>query len=138
MVKFKIINELNEALFEQLDDVIKTAYWTDSRNEKDYKKMIENTGYFVGVVDLDKNRLVGITRVLTDFTYIATIVDVIVHEDYRNFGIGKMMLNHIVDCKELKEVKNIELYCKDELVPYYSQFGLKDMRNILNFMRVVR
>lgn len=106
----------------QLMELYKYAWWTKERKAEDVKKMLENTGLILTV--WDGKKLIGFTRVLTDFVYRATIWDVIIHPDYRGKGIGKKIMKRILAHKKLKSVENFWLYTKDKQ-EFYSYLGFK-------------
>ena len=40
----------------------------------------------------DEEKLIGISRALTDFTYVTYLSDLVVHQDYQQQGIGKELI----------------------------------------------
>lgn len=80
----------------------------------------------IGLVDRSSNKMVAFTRVLTDYFRFAYIYDVIVHGDYRAHGLGKMIINLVLNHKDIKSIKNVELVCRKDRMSFYKQFGFSE------------
>jgi len=59
-------------------------------NRRIMQYMIDNAGIIVTA--RDQNKLVGLARTLTDFSYVAYLADLAVHLDYQKKGIGKRLV----------------------------------------------
>lgn len=137
MNEFKITYEVNDKQVEDVKELFANEFWTNTREEEEIHKMLQNTSLLIGIQDESENKLVGFARVLTDFTYIALITDVMVHKDYRKQGLGRMIMKAFVEAPQLSNVSQLELYCRDERVQFYEQCGFKK-EELLNFMRLKR
>jgi len=73
----------------------------------------------------DDDRLLAAARVLTDFTYYATVFDVIVAADRRGEGLGRQLLTAVLDHPDLQELPGLSLLCRRGLVPYYESVGFE-------------
>ena len=60
-----------------------------------YKTAFENS--HTTVFAFDQNRLVGFGRALSDGVYQAAIYDVAVHPEYQRKGLGKMIVENIIN-----------------------------------------
>jgi predicted GNAT family N-acyltransferase len=119
-----------------IDDLMKlykNEWWTKNRSKEEVIKMLQNTTLVFGIVENDE--LVAFSRVLSDKVYKACIFDVIVKEDFRNKGYAKILMNEILNHKELKNVKTFELYCKDEMIGFYEKFGFKKVEGLVLLKR---
>jgi N-acetylglutamate synthase-like GNAT family acetyltransferase len=67
------------------------------------KEMLRHTDLTLCAWDGD--RLIGFGRVLTDFTYRATIWDVIVDRPYQGQGVGTEIVRRILDHPRLTRVE---------------------------------
>ena len=71
----------------------------------------------------DGGRLAGFARVLTDFAYVALILDVVVAEAARGTGVGATLMNAVVGHPRIAGVRSLELVCQPELEPFYARWG---------------
>ena len=79
--------------------------------------------------------MVGFARVLTDQTYLAIILDVIVAPDARGSGVGAMLMDAILSHPRVADVKSIEPVCQPELMPFYRRWGFTDQIGQSRLMR---
>ncbi|MGZ0147081.1 GNAT family N-acetyltransferase [Kribbella sp. WER1] len=108
----------------ELTELMRTAWWMSDRTTADVERLLANSDLVFAVLDDDK--LVGFARVLTDHTYVALLLDVIVDESYRGTGVGAVLLDAVVDHPALAAVRSLELVCQPELVPFYRRWGFTD------------
>jgi N-acetylglutamate synthase-like GNAT family acetyltransferase len=130
---YKIIKKIDKKYFKDIYQLFQETYWTTSRKKEDIEKVISNTDFIVGVLNKEGN-LVGIARVITDFTYIALLCDVMVLPKYHGRGYGKALINAVCNDEKIKKIEQFELYCKNDKVSFYEKWGL-EKREDLNFMR---
>lgn len=69
----------------------------------------------------DAERLVGISRSLTDFAYVAYLADLAVHIDYQNQGIGKRLIG--MTRERLGPRSQIVLLAAPAAADYYGKIG---------------
>ena len=110
----------------QLMDLYAAEWWTDGRTADDVARMMQATDLVVALVHRPTDRLVGFGRVLTDYTYLALILDVIVAADCRRSGLGALLMDTIVSHARLAGVQSLELVCQPALVPFYRRWGFTD------------
>ena len=122
---FLFVDSLTETQVEQLCELVNKQWWAGNRRLKDVQTMLENTSLVVAVVEHATQRLVGFSRVLTDFIFRATIYDVMVVEDQIGNGLGKRLLNVIGDHPRLQRVEMINLCCEERLFPFYEKWGFE-------------
>ena len=58
--------------------------------------MLQETDLLVASVHFPIDRLVGFARVITEFAYLAVILDVIVAPDWRGSGLGSLLVDTVV------------------------------------------
>jgi GNAT superfamily N-acetyltransferase len=92
---------------------------------------IDNT-YYNCYVYIDNNNIVGfISLNYNDFDIFESdidninslwLTDLFVWPNYRNRGISTLLINHVIN---IAEDKNIDLYlaCEDALIHYYNKYG---------------
>ncbi|KQL34321.1 MULTISPECIES: GNAT family N-acetyltransferase [Bacillaceae] len=132
---YKVIEKLNENQLNHLLALFKNEWWTKNRQTIDIKKMLENSNVVIGLIHEETDELVGFARVITDTVYRAFIFDVIAKEEYRNSGIGKILMDSILSHPLVRDVDRVELYCPDRLVSYYEKWGFSTDVNGSNLMR---
>ncbi|NJB69785.1 N-acetylglutamate synthase-like GNAT family acetyltransferase [Saonia flava] len=102
------------------------SYWAKGRTLEKVKLSIENSLCF-GVYDND-NTQVGFARIATDFVTVAWLMDVFIDEQYQGKGLGKLLIEFIVNLPEMKEVSGIGLKTLDAQ-NLYKQFGFDNIDN---------
>jgi predicted GNAT family N-acyltransferase len=110
-------------------------WWTEGREREDIVTMLDGSDHVVAFCDAQTETLVAFSRILTDSVYKALIFDVIVSAEHRGNGLGQMLLDAIIEHPELSEVKHFELYCLEEMVPFYENWGFSDELDDLRLMR---
>ncbi|MCC3439704.1 MULTISPECIES: GNAT family N-acetyltransferase [unclassified Microcoleus] len=144
MDKYRIVETLTESQVSDLMDLYKNEFWCDKRTREDVVKMLAATDVIIGLVDEGdgvpprKLRLIGFTRVMTDFVYRATIFDVIVHPTYRKMGLGKVLMDAVLNHPQLQAVENLSLNCLPKMIPFYKRWGFTDDIGEMKFMRKIR
>ena len=89
------------------------------------KKMIDNANLTVTAWDGDK--LVGIARAVTDFSYCCYISDLAVVKDYQKKGIGHELVNEIQ--KQIGDESNLMLLAASETMEFYPKIGFDRIGN---------
>ena len=81
----------------------------------------------------DGERTVGMSRVLTDGGCVALILDVVVHPDYQGKGIGRVLMqsvmNYINDSMAQGEESHICLMAAKGKEEFYKKFGFEERPN---------
>ena len=88
-------------------------------NREIISEMIRNADIIVTA--WDKERLVGIARTLTDFSYVAYLADLAVDNDYQKRGIGKALVEKTRE--KLKPSCFITLLAAPLANDYYAKIG---------------
>jgi len=88
--------------------------------------MLAASDLVFALVDRSDDRLVGFARVLTDDTYVALVLDVVVAAELRARGLGRMLLDAIATHPRLTDVQSLELVCQPDLIPFYRRWGFTD------------
>jgi GNAT superfamily N-acetyltransferase len=136
MMLFDVKNCLTERQVQDLVQMYENEWWTKGRELPQVQEMLRHSNLIVGICE--GKRLVAFARVLTDFVYKALTFDVIVDPTYRSQGIGRMLLDHIVNHPALQSVKHLELYCLPEVVSFYERWGFSADLGKLRLMRLAR
>lgn len=75
----------------------------------------------------DGERLVGIARALTDFSYCCYLSDLAVEEEYQRRGIGKALIDRVH--QEIGEEAMLLLLAAPKAMPYYPHVGFQAVEN---------
>lgn len=102
--------------------LMKQTYWATERSKEDVLTAMHNSICF-GAFDEEGN-LVGFARVVTDYVSIWYLCDVIVDEQHRGNGIGKMLISAIVSDKRFSKASAL-LKTKDAH-GLYRKYGFSD------------
>ena len=110
----------NEKLdFDSIHKWITNSYWANGRTKEAMKKVMDNSLNF-GLFHNDKQ--VGFARVITDYHTFSYLCDVIIDEDYRGRGLGKLLMKEVLEYPPLITMKRWLLFTKDAH-GLYEQFG---------------
>jgi ribosomal protein S18 acetylase RimI-like enzyme len=119
-VRFVFLEKKNKILkdgfvamdFDRIADMLKDAFWCKGIKKSEILQGAKSSALLVGAFTAE-NMQVGYSRVISDKTRFAYVLDVIVDENYRKQGIGQAMMRHIINHPELKDVYQWLLITKD-------------------------
>jgi N-acetylglutamate synthase-like GNAT family acetyltransferase len=94
----------------------------------------QNSALLVGAY-LPDNTQIGFSRVISDKTRFAYILDVIVDEKYRRNGIGQSMIQYILENPNLKDVYQWTLITKDAH-GVYKKLGFNPIARPSDWMEI--
>lgn len=134
---YEFINTLSESHKDQLLELYNNEWWSKDRKREDIEKILQGSSFIVGIINKSNTDLVAFARILTDYFKYAYIYDVIVKENHRNFGLGHVLLEAVIQHPKLKDLKCIELSCLEEMKPFYEKYGFSDKYEISIPMRKV-
>jgi N-acetylglutamate synthase-like GNAT family acetyltransferase len=100
------------------------SYWGKGRTIEAVRKSIDNSLCF-GIYD-KSNQMAGFARVITDFTIFAYLLDLFIFEEHRKRGLGKFLVQHIVNDAALQDVSFWLLGTKDAH-GLYKQYGFNNL-----------
>lgn len=91
--------------------------------------------------DNDKEKIIAYGSVLIEpklireLGFVAHIEDVVVTQSVRGLGIGKMLINHLVDVAKEKGCYKVILNCNDNNCQFYEKCGFnkKEVEMVLYF-----
>ncbi len=115
-------------------DMLTRAYWAVGRPREKTERAYQNSLVF-GIYDGD--RQVGMARVVTDYSIFAYLCDVFVHEDYRSRGLGKWLMQTIMEHPDLKDMRRWLLVTSDAH-GLYSQYGFSIIEDPERWMQLFR
>jgi len=89
------------------------------------RRMVEGGNLIVTA--WDGERLVGIARALTDFSYCCYLSDLAVDKTYQRQGIGKELVRRVRE--EIGEESMLLLLSAPEAIEYYPKLGFEKVAN---------
>ena len=98
-------------------------WWTHGRRVDDVGAMLDHSDLIATVSDTQTGEMLGFARVITDFTFLAVLLDVIVAEGSRGNGLGAMLVDALITHPSLLAVESLELSCQQELEDFYAKWG---------------
>jgi len=109
------------------------SYWAKGRSLTDVEKSIENSFCF-GLYN-SSNNMLGFARVVSDQVAFAYLMDVFVLAEYRDKGLGKMLVQHVINDSRLKVRRWMlgTFHSHD----FYQQFGFHQMLHTDRFMEKI-
>lgn len=110
------------------------SYWAKGRSLETVKKSIENSLCF-GLYNPQGKQL-GFARVATDFAIFGYLMDVFVLEEYRGQGLGKKLIEFVVNHPDIKILRRIGLATSDAH-GLYHQFGFCPVSSPEKMMELV-
>ena len=113
-----------------IQDYLAQSYWANERSKSTIEKSITQSFNF-GVYQ--QQQQIGFARVITDFSTFAYLADVFILDDFRQKGLGKWLIESILECQELKAVKHWLLFTKDAH-GLYEQYGFSNTTRGENIM----
>lgn len=124
-------NRLDIAL---IHEFLRSSYWAKGVPRAVVEKSIQHSlcfGAFLG------ERQVGFARVISDFATFAFVADVFVLPEHRGRGVGKLLMNTIVEHPDLHGLRRLLLITRDAH-GLYAQCGFQPLPNPENFMTTHR
>lgn len=120
-IVYKVGNELNVEQVIELYEKSTLGERRPTNSPEIFAEMISQADIIVTAWDGDL--LVGISRTLTDFAYVAYLADLAVHVDYQRNGIGKELIRRTRG--QLKESCFITLLAAPLADAYYEKAGFE-------------
>ena len=122
----------------QVDDLMAlyaNEWWTRDRTRPDVERMLADSDLLFVVTGTESESLVAFARVLTDHTYVALVLDVIVAPAYRGCGLGRLLIEGICSAPQLSDVERFELTCQPDHIPFYRKWGFTESVGRSRLMR---
>ena len=132
--EWEIISNLTAAQIEDLCVMYEQEWWSKGRQKTDVTKMLENSDVIIALCHARSKVLVAFARIITDYVYRGFILDVIVQSSYRGQGLGKSLIEVIVNHPHLKEVETLILFCQPEMVEFYQKWGFIEAKADISLM----
>ncbi len=121
MIEYKIGNSLDIDQVKELYEASTLGKRRPIQNKEIFVKMIQNANLIITA--WDKDLLIGISRALSDFSYVTYLSDLAVRKSYQKQGIGKELIKRT----QIESGPNakIILLAAPAAESYYPQIGFK-------------
>lgn len=104
------------------------------QNEACIDGMLANADLIVTARDTNAgNRLVGVSRCVTDFTYCCYCSDLAVDRDYQGMGIGSALIDASRD--KLKPTCSFFLISAPQAVAFYERIDMPRIERVFGWLR---
>lgn len=101
---YYISTDKSKLNIEAIKSLLKQSYWANERSEETILKSIENSMCY-GVYK--NNELIGFGRIVTDYSTVYWICDIIIDIKHRGNNLGKILMKNIMDTPELNGLLGI-------------------------------
>ena len=101
------------------------SVWSDAPTKEQIELALTNSIYVVSVYD--RGKVAAMARMIGDMGLCYYIKDVIVHPDYQKQGIGRGLINELLDFIKSNGISGtqifVELCAMPDKIPFYEKFG---------------
>lgn len=125
---YLISNNKNLLSLDRIHGFLSGSYWASQRSKEIMAESIKNSECF-GVYF--KNDQVGFARIVTDYSVMYWLCDVFIDEDHRKQGLGKKLVETIVNHEDFKGLTG--MLATRDAHPLYEKYGF--VRDSESFMR---
>ena len=108
---------------EQFWDLFQTTCWNDTYHLSPQELFLAVSINWFAVSAFDGERLVGFGRVVSDGVLHAMIYEMIVLPEYQGQGIGKQILQLLVQRCLDANIRDTQLFCARGKRSFYERFG---------------
>lgn len=113
------------------DYLCNRSYWAKGRTLESVKRSLEHSVCLSAFTREGKQ--IGFARFVTDYVVFAWVMDVFVIDGYQGKGIGKSLIQHILDYPGMDQVKGIGLRTNDAHA-LYQKFGFGEILDTETWM----
>lgn len=127
MMNTKITYKINQPLMTQdiIDVFDSSGMRRPTKEPKRIEKMFANANLTISAWDKDK--LVGISRSLTDFSFCCYLSDLTIRKEYQKLGIGKELIK--ITKENIGENVMLLLLSTPAAMGYYPKVGFEKVAN---------
>jgi GNAT superfamily N-acetyltransferase len=101
---YLISNNKNLLSLDRIHDFLSRSYWANTRPRETIAESIKQSECFGVYLNGDQ---VGFARIVTDYCVMYWLCDVIIDEGHRGKGLGKKLVETIINHEEFKNLRGI-------------------------------
>ena len=102
----------------------RNAFWAKDRTMNDLRKCLANSDVIISI--WSHNEILGFGRALSDGVYRGVLWDIVIDQNHQGKGYGKMIVENILESKQIKHVKKIYLMTTNKKL-FYSQVDFQEV-----------
>ena len=133
MENYRLSNSFEEMDLELIHGFISNSYWAKNIPFETLERSLKNSLCFGVYTELDGQ--VAFVGMVTDYATTAYLADLFVAKEHRGRGVGKWLLQQIVEHPQLQGLRRITLATRDAH-GLYQQFGFTSLKNPELFMEL--
>ena len=128
-IEIRFVNKCSE---EEIVKLYKAGgWWKENWSSSNINNMIKGSLVFAIAVDNNSGKTIGMGRVISDGVSDGYIQDLVVLPGYRDLGIGKKIVDKLVNHCLSKGIRWIGLIAEPGNENFFSTLGFKIMKNHL-------
>ena len=119
----------------QLEDLCSTVGWSRRPLQK-VQQALENSFTYITAWHLhnQQKQLIGFARAVSDAAFHAVLLDIVVHPQFQNQGLGKKMVRVLIKELQQSEIQDITLFASPHASDFYHKLGFVTQPNNLQWM----
>ena len=134
-MKFYISTDKDKLDIQTVHKEVTSTYWGKGRSMEETMMTIEKSTCF-GMYD-ENDQQIAYARMITDGLIFAYIMDVIVFDPYKGKGLGKRLVEHVLNRQDVKMVNTVALKTMDAH-SFYENLGFKRVGDSKMWMSIER
>jgi GNAT superfamily N-acetyltransferase len=120
-IRVELVNSWEE---EQIAELYRVGgWWKDYMDPARLGDLISESYLFAVAIDISANKSVGMGRVISDGIADAYLQDVVVLPEWRNKGVGKMIVSKLLECCRSRSIGWIGLIAQPGTDAFYESLG---------------
>lgn len=120
---FTVTERLTGPQVAELTALLAGQWWSLGRDVAGIERMLSGSTVAVTLTDPDTGRVLAFGRALSDGVYRAHVYDVVVADGEREGGLGRAVMEALLEHPALAGVELVQLDCLPELGAFYGRWG---------------
>lgn len=127
------IEDYNKGFLQLLNQLTNIGDYNYEKFEKVFE-IYKKTHDLIIVIE-NNNKIIATGKILIEYkfhnnmSYLGHIEDIVVDENYRKYGIGKKIVEYLIDYGLKNDCYKVTLNCSDKNVEFYEKCGFKKKSN---------
>jgi aralkylamine N-acetyltransferase len=105
------------------------GWWKDGMNPNLLGELIRGSFLFAVAVDISTSKAVGMGRVISDGIADAYVQDLVVQKEWKEIGVGKMILSSLLEECQSRNISWIGLIAEPGTDSFYQSSGFLAMKD---------